>query len=172
MLSFIQLFSHTICLCILKARVKITVFTREISKYTLHRYRTTKCKSFLFPNCGWISLFLLAALFICLNFGSDRVWQRSNTSRHTAVLYLCGFIPSLLCLYTVCCQHTIFGSRQESSPAMTQCLSTCAAYVTGKLCALYICISCVFAAETSLFIDITSNHSVGFCFSYLYAQKD
>lgn len=115
--------------------------------------------------------FLLAACLICLNFGSRRVWQRSNTSRHTAVLYLSGLIPSLLCLYTVCCQHTIFGSRQKSSPAMSQCLSTCTAYVTVKLWALYICISCVFAAEKSLFIDMTSNCSVGFSLSYLYAQK-
>lgn len=73
-----------------------------------------------------------------LTSGSRRVWQRSSISWHTAVL-ICG-IPTMLCLYNVgChCQHTISGPGQERSPAVTQCLSTYTAYVTGRaLCSIH-----------------------------------
>lgn len=168
------IYSHTIGPCIQKARAKITVFTREMTKYTLHHYRTTDCKGLLLVSEVWLKLnfffyWLLASSVWTL---AAMEYGREATHQDIQPCFICAvWFPhcSVCILYAASIKYLAPG--KESSPAVSQCLSTCTAYVTGKLCALYICISCVFAAETSLFIDITSNWSVGLCFSYPYAQK-
>lgn len=67
------------------------------------------------------------------------LWQQTSTADEQRRL-----IPVLLCWCAVRCQRTIFVSRLERSPALSQRRSTRSAHVTGKaLCLIHMHVLCV-----------------------------
>lgn len=138
-------------------------------KYPLHKHRAINCESWahvMIPPWVESRLPLLVAL-VGLTFGSVSEQQHIMT---------CGGATSLwfphcsgCIMYAARTQYLALGERgarhwlsaSPHAPHMSQ----------WKLCALYICISSVLAAQIPLFLDITSKCSVGFAFFPIYKLR-
>lgn len=158
------LYSDTIAPSILEAWAEVRAFTqssgrRPVFEYAMHQYRTFNCKPFsLCTTCGWIPLSLLALALICVTHGSGQAWQQGITPYRSVIST--WFLQCCVCiLYAASTEYSAPGKRGAQQWVS---VSPHALHMShGDACALYICISCVFAAQTSLFLDITSNCSVG-----------
>lgn len=93
----------------------------------------------------------------------------SNTSRPEQVPYPFESHPALFVNCTLPADNIQLQARKKPSNESVPLHMHCICHM--ERLALYICRSRVFAPQTSLFLDITSNCCVGFCPCSSYAQK-